>query len=130
MRYLGIDFGLKHLGFSHAEGPLAEPLTQKSYQSLPQLLNWLNQLIQDQKINKIIIGLPEGQLAIPVKTFGSQLHSLTQLPVDYQDETLSTQEAQAKLLQAHAPQKKRRQDHMAAATQILQTYLDDHFKAC
>jgi len=129
MKYLGIDFGLKHIGLSHAQGPLAAPLTQKSYQSLDQLLNFLNQLIQDQKINKIIIGLPEGRLAASVKTFGSQLHSLTQLPVDYQDETLSTQEAQAKLLQAQAPQKKRRQDHRAAATQILQSYLDDHSKA-
>jgi len=128
MRYLGIDFGLKHIGLSHAEGPLAEPLTQKSYHSLPQLLSWLNQLIKDQNINKIIIGLPEGQLVASVKAFSSQLHNLTQLPIDYQDETLSTQEAQAKLLQAHAPQKKRRQDHRAAATHILQTYLDDHFK--
>ena len=47
------------------------------------------------------------------------------LQVHYQDETLSTKEAQAKLLQAQKPQKKRRLDHQAAATIILQAYLDE-----
>lgn len=42
----------------------------------------------------------------------------------FQDETLSTHEAKAKLIQAGAPQKKRRLNHQAAAALILQTYLD------
>lgn len=129
MRYLGIDFGLRNIGLSFAEGPLAEPLTQKQYQSLDELLKFLQRLIQDQQINTIIIGLPEGQLASQIKEFGTQLQVATNLPIHYQDETLSTQTAKQKLIQAQAPQKKRRQDHLAAATQILQSYLDDQPKA-
>jgi putative Holliday junction resolvase len=129
MRYLGIDFGLRNIGLSFAEGPLAEPLTQKQYQSLDELLKFLQRLIQDQQINTIIIGFPEGQLASQIKEFGTQLQTATNLPIHYQDETLSTQIAKQKLIQAQAPQKKRRQDHLAAATQILQSYLDDQPKA-
>jgi putative transcription antitermination factor YqgF len=129
MRYLGIDFGLRNIGLSFAEGPLAEPLTQKQYQSLDELLKFLQRLVQEQQINTIIIGLPEGQLASQIKEFSQKLKSLTNLPIHYQDETLSTQTAKQKLIQAQAPQKKRRQDHLAAATQILQSYLDDQPKA-
>lgn len=129
MHYLGIDFGLRNIGFSFAEGPLAEPLTQKQYQSLDELLNFIQRLVQEQQINTIIIGLPEGQLASQIKEFGTQLQAATDLPIHYQDETLSTQTAKQKLIQAQAPQKKRRQDHLAAATQILQSYLDDQPKA-
>jgi len=129
MRYLGIDFGLRNIGLSFAEGPLAEPLTQKQYQFEHQLLKFLQRLVQEKQINTIIIGLPEGKLTPQVKDFGQKLKSLTNLPIHYQDEAFSTQEAKAKLLQAQAPQKKRQQDHVAAATQILQSYLDDRPKA-
>jgi len=129
MRYLGIDFGLRNIGLSFAESPLAEPLTQKQYQSEHQLLKFLQRLVQEKQINTIIIGLPEGKLIPQIKDFGQKLKNLTNLPIHYQDETFSTQEAKAKLLQAQAPQKKRQQDHVAAATQILQSYLDDRPKA-
>ena len=129
MKHLGIDFGLHNLGLAYASGPLAEPFGQHHYQDSSKALKFLHRLIQDQSINVIVIGLPEGQLASRVKNFSQQLHQLTQLPIYYQDETLSTQEAKQKLLQAQAPQKKRRQDHAAAATLILQAYLDDQAKA-
>lgn len=129
MIYLGIDFGLKHIGLSIAEGPLAAPLTEKSYSTDEKLFQFLLQIIKDQQVNFLVIGLPEGKLAQTIKIFGAKLKQLSNLPVHYQDETLSTFEAKAKLLEAHKPQKKRRLDHQAAATLILQSYLDDHSKA-
>lgn len=129
MKYLGIDYGLSNIGLSLAEGPLAEPLTQKRYQSQPKLLKFLHRLVKAKQIDTIVIGLPEGQLASQVENFGNQLQLLTKLPIVYQDETLSTHEAKQKLIQAQAPQKKRRQDHTAAAALILQSYLDDQAKA-
>jgi len=124
MKYLGIDFGLKHLGLALAEGPLAEPLGEKKYSRPEGLFNYLNSIIVEQQIDKVIIGLPEGKLAGLVKNFGKKLAELTGREVFFQDETLSTQEAKAKLMAAHAPQKKRRFDHSAAAALILQDYLD------
>jgi putative transcription antitermination factor YqgF len=124
MRYLGIDFGLKHLGLAMADGPLAEPFGEKKYFQPEKLFNYLNSLVIQQQIDKIVIGLPEGKLAEPVKNFGKKLAGLTGREVVFQDETLSTQEAKLKLMAAHAPQKKRRFDHSAAAALILQDYLD------
>ncbi len=124
MRYLGIDFGLKHLGLAMADGPLAEPFGEKAYQQEIQALQFIVQLCQEHQIEAIVLGLPEGRLADTVKNFADQLKQLTNLPIFFQDETLSTQEAKLKLMAAHAPQKKRRFDHSAAAALILQDYLD------
>jgi len=124
MKYLGIDFGLKHVGLAVAEGPLAEPLGEKKYSQQEKLFNYLNNLIIQQQIDKVVIGLSEGKLAGTVKNFGKKLAGLTGREVVFQDETLSTQEAKLKLIAAHAPQKKRRFDHSAAAALILQDYLD------
>ena len=124
MKYLGIDFGLKHVGLAIAEGPLAEPLGERKYTTLSELFNYLKRLIDEQEINKIVIGLPEGKLAETIKKFGTDLVKLTNLEVIYQDETLSSLEAKSKLLEAGAPQAKRRLDHQAAAAVILQSYLD------
>jgi len=129
MKYLGIDFGLKNLGLAYAESPLSEPLTQYHYVFQDQALKFISSIINQQHIDIIIIGLPEGKLANKVKNFANKLKVKTNLPVYYQDETLSTQEAKAKMIQAHLPQKKRRQDHSRAAAIILQSYLDDHQKA-
>ncbi len=125
MIYLGIDYGLKHVGLSLADSPLASPLTQTTYQSEKQLFDFVTQVIYEQQVKAIVVGLPDGKLSGKVKDFGTRLNKLTNLPVYYQDETLSTFEAKQKLLQAHKPQKKRRLDHQAAATLILQNYLDD-----
>lgn len=124
MKYLGIDFGLRHVGLALADGSLAEPLGEKNYSNLEELFNYLKRLGDEQEIDKIIIGLPEGKLAETVKKFGSDLTSLTNKEVIYQDETLSSQEAKNKLIEAGAPQVKRRLDHQAAAALILQEYLD------
>lgn len=124
MRFLCIDFGLRHLGLAMADGPLAEPFDEKSYQQEIQALQFIVQLCQEHKIEALVLGLPEGRLAETVRNFSDQLKQLTNLPIFFQDEALSTKEAKAKLMSAHAPQKKRRFNHRAAAALILQNYLD------
>ena len=124
MKYLGIDFGLRHVGLALADGPLSEPLGEKQYTNVEELFNYLKRLIDEQTIDKIVIGLPEGKLAETIKKFGTDLAGLTNKAVIYQDETLSSQEAKDKLREAGAPQAKRRLDHRAAAALILQEYLD------
>lgn len=124
MKYLGIDFGLVHLGLALADGSLAEPLTEKTYRTQSEALVFLTRICREQAIEALVFGLPEGSLAEKIKFFAQQLADLTHLPVYFQDETLSTVEAQAKLFAAGAPQAKRRRDHRAAAALILQDYLD------
>ncbi len=125
MKYLGIDFGLAHLGLAFADGPLlASTLTEKTYRTEAEALAFLARICEEQGVEALVFGLPEGQLALTIKSFAQKLTNLTHLPVHFQDETLSTVEAKAKLLAAGASQTKRRQDHRAAAALILQDYLD------
>jgi putative transcription antitermination factor YqgF len=122
MKYLGLDFGQKHLGLAIADGLLAEPYGEKANNA--GAIKYLKNLIVSESIDKIVIGLPEGKLSSEVKKFGGELYNLTGKEVVYHDETLSTQEARQKLIEAGKPQLKRRLDHRAAAALILQDFLD------
>jgi putative Holliday junction resolvase len=124
MKYLAVDFGLKHLGVAISEGELAEPLAEKKYSSETEGLSWLSRMAEEQAAEKIIFGLPEGNLAETVKNFAKKLGEVTGKEIIFQDETLSTVEAKQKLLEAGKPLEKRRLDHRASAALILQDYLD------
>lgn len=124
MKYLAIDFGLKHLGLATADGPLAEIFGEKTYDTEPQALQFIARVCEEQAIDQIIIGLSENKMAVITKAFAEKLKTLINLPIIFQDETLSSVEAKQKLLEANAPKFKRRQDHSAAAVLILQDYLD------
>ena len=43
MKYLGIDFGLVHLGLAFADGPLAETLTEKNLPHRNRGLSFFNE---------------------------------------------------------------------------------------
>ncbi|MEK7622558.1 MAG: Holliday junction resolvase RuvX [Patescibacteria group bacterium] len=124
MKYLGIDFGLVHLGLAFADGPLAETLTEKTYRTETEALAFLTRICEEQEIEALVFGLPEGKLALTIKSFVQKLTNMVHLPVYFQDETLSTLEAKQKMFSAGVPQAKRRHDHVAAAALILQDYLD------
>lgn len=128
MKILGIDFGQRKIGLAITEGFLAEPLgiieikncpTKRDLASPEQL--GISRICQEQDIEKIVIGLPEGRLAAKVEKFASQLGKLTDLPVEFQDETLTSQEAVAKMREIG---KKLKDEDAIAAALILQGYLD------
>ena len=59
------------------------------------------------------------------KTFGDELSKLVNVPIVYQDERLSTVEAQRILIESGMRREKRKDKiDSIAATIILQTYLD------
>ena len=118
MKLLGIDFGLKNIGLAFSEGFLAEPLgtVKNEYQ--------VQQICDKHQVEKIIIGLSEGKMADQTKLFGEKLRKLTALPIEYQDETLTSEEAKRLMVKIGKPKKKRQeQSHAIAAALILQNYL-------
>lgn len=118
MKYLGIDFGKKKIGLALAEAGLAEP-----YQIIENG-KWeleIKKICEEEKIEKIIIGISEGHSEMIAKDFGEKLKVITSLPVEYFDETLTTHDALVKMKEA----KSKRQDEDAiSAAIILQNYLD------
>jgi len=124
MSLLGIDFGLRKIGLALAKEGLAQPLgiIRNSPSSFPKIIR----ICQENKVEKIIVGLPQGRLVPEIKKFCLKLSEVCSLPIDFQDESLTTQTAIAKMVETGKKKKKRRriEDAVAAAC-ILQEYLEE-----
>jgi putative Holliday junction resolvase len=123
MRLLGVDFGLKKVGLALAEDGLPSPLGVIKNDA--RLLTRIKRSCLDNQIEKIVIGLSEGKMANNIKGFAHKVATLTGLPVEFQDESLTSQEAIVKMIEAGKKRKDRqeREDAFAAAI-ILQSYLE------
>ena len=119
---LGIDYGEARIGLALATTPLAEPLEVVENK---KAIARISQIVLEQQIGLIVIGLSESKTAQRTMAFASQLEKQLSCPIVFFDETLSTQEMMQKLISSGSKRKKRRQatDHFAAAT-ILQDYMD------
>ncbi len=124
MIYLSLDPGLSQVGvaISH-EGKLAQPLT-----TLPayQLVDHVKKLIDQHHPDEIIIGEPHSG---PIKDLSIILHDEIKRvfsgKVVFYPEDLSSQEATKKMVEGGmAKQKRQGGNHAAAASLILQDYLD------
>jgi putative Holliday junction resolvase len=134
MRYLAIDLGDKRTGLAvgddesglvSPERVLEIPVAQKD-----RILDALAAAAADYGAHTLVIGLPlnmddtEGPRAKGVRALGDALAERTGLPVHYQDERLTSAEADWSMAQSgmtHA-QKKRVRDALAAAA-ILRDFL-------
>ena len=89
-------------------------------------------LISEYEISRFVVGLPKnmnnsiGPRAEASMAYGKQLEELFQLPVEYQDERLTTVQAERMLVeQANTSRAKRKKViDKVAAVMILQNYLD------
>lgn len=123
MVILGIDFGLSRVGLAIADDSLAQPLGVVVNSS--KLIDQLLEICRQNKVEKIVIGLPEGRLVKKVKKFGQELQVITGLPVEFQDETLTSKEALDKMIEAGKKRKARQEKKDAfAAGLILQEFLE------
>ena len=122
IKYLSIDYGLSHIGLATSEHTLATPLSSLVNDST--LISRLASITHQEGITHIICGFPEGQLASKILTFAKELRLATGIPVILHPETLSTQEAIAKLRESGASRTKLKDDHAYAACLILEDYLD------
>lgn len=124
MKILGIDYGLSKIGLAISEGELVQPLVV--IQNSPKLISEISKIFQKYQIEKFVIGLPEGNLGEKVKEFAGQLLLSTGIMFEFKDETLTTQQALAKMIEAKKGKMVRRscKDAFAAAC-ILQEYLEE-----
>lgn len=125
MRILAIDYGQKKIGLALATSRLAEPYQVIRYKTKKELMTKLLEIIKEERIEKIVIGLSEGKMGEETKEFGEAIKQESQLPIEYQDETLSTQKAQELSRDAGIKRVRRKEMEDAfSATLILQAYLD------
>lgn len=133
MRYLGLDLGTKTLGVSISDrtGVIASFYDNIRYDDEDILLNRIKEIIDKEKIDIIVLGLPknmDGSLGFRVEetlSFKDKLEKITDKEIILQDERLTTKVATDVLIQADMSRKKRKQviDGVSAVI-ILQSYLD------
>lgn len=125
MQILGIDYGRRKIGIAFGDEKLVEGFTVVRYEDEKKAFERIIKIIKKEKINEIVIGVSEGQIGEESRRFGEKLGKKVNLPVHFQDETLTTQDAQALSIIAGIKRKKRRalEDAYSAAL-ILRNYLD------
>lgn len=129
MNILGIDYGRRKIGLSWASGSFAEPYKVVHYKDTNELYKLLRKITEELEIEKIILGVSEGEMAIEITNFAKVLKKELRIGVEFFDETLSSRDAQA--LSMHAGIKRKRRKEMEdayAATIMLQGYLDNNLQ--
>ncbi|HEM4282547.1 TPA: Holliday junction resolvase RuvX [Streptococcus suis] len=139
MRIMGLDVGSKTVGVA-----ISDPLgfTAQGLEIIPIDeekgefgLERLTELVEQYKVDKFVVGLPKnmnntgGPRVEASQAYGDLLTERYKLPVDYQDERLTTVAAERMLIeQADISRGKRKKviDKLAAQL-ILQNYLDRTF---
>jgi putative holliday junction resolvase len=91
MNSLGIDYGTKRIGLAISINGIISPLDVLSNDK--NIFEKIKKIIDDFKIEKIYVGLCEGEFAIRTKEFVSKLSSMLQLSVETIEESVSTIEA-------------------------------------
>ena len=127
--YLSIDFGTKRMGVAMSQGFLAEPLMiingdWSKPTNWPEAISQLVKIIKAEKINQIIIGLSENQMAELTQQFALTLQATVSLPIGYVDETLSSHQMHQNLTLAKKSKRNQPIDHLVAAA-LLQEWLDN-----
>jgi len=133
-KYLGIDLGSKSLGLSISESGIIANSYKTLYfeeDNYKEALNIIINLIDELKINVIIIGLPRhmnndlgirGEISV---NFANEIQSERNVEVVLWDERTSTQSAIKSLVTQSVSRKKQKEKKdQVAATIILQNYLD------
>ena len=132
-KYLGVDYGDKRTGLAECDvsGMLAGGIGTISEGGMRKTAIRVAKEAESRSCKRIIIGLPknmdgsEGPRADVVKAFAEILAELTQIPIDFYDERMTTMVAYRYLGETGTFGKKRRDavDTLSAEL-ILQSYLD------
>ncbi len=127
MKILGVDYGRKKIGLAIADSDsrLAEPLKVIRVENLEEGPGRVAEVVQVEEVEKVVLGISEGEMAEETKEFGKKLEEKLKIPVEFQDETLTTHDAQRLSLEVGMKRKKRKlMEDAYSATLILQDYLD------
>lgn len=126
MKLLGIDYGRKKIGLAISGGKLAEPYQVIRYADRLKMFAHIQRIVERLKIEKIIIGMSENEMGQEIKKFGEEIKSLnSQIPVEFFDETLSSQDAITMSIASGMGRKRRKEMEDAfAASVMLQNYID------
>ncbi|MDR0463374.1 MAG: Holliday junction resolvase RuvX [Pseudomonadales bacterium] len=120
-KILAIDYGTVRVGLAVSYGTLAEPL--QVIANNEKIFENLGKIIEGERVEEIVVGVSENEMAQQTLDFVEKLKQLISLPIHTSDETLSSFEVEQKLKVLKKSKRDGEIDHYAA-TIILQNYLD------
>jgi putative Holliday junction resolvase len=133
LRILALDYGNKRVGVavSDALGWTAQPLATLEMHGHQELLAEIKEYIDKYEVEEIVVGMPYnmdgtmGKRAEITQAFINFLKNKLELPIQIQDERLTTSQAKNILLEADVSRKGRKKviDKLAASL-ILKSYLN------
>ncbi|MDD2970641.1 MAG: Holliday junction resolvase RuvX [Lachnospiraceae bacterium] len=136
MRIMGLDFGSKTVGVAISDPLLitaqgVEIIRRKSEDKLRQTLARIEELIVENEVSEIVLGLPKnmndtvGERVEKTMEFKGMLERRTGLTVTMWDERLTTVAADKAMMEAGIRRENRKEYvDQIAATFILQGFLD------
>ncbi|MEM8861479.1 MAG: Holliday junction resolvase RuvX [Chloroflexota bacterium] len=133
--WLGIDLGEKRIGVALSDGLkiAAQPFTTINRTSRKADFAQFGKIARENGVGLLVLGLPmsldgsEGAMAKWARDYGTALGETLELPVVFQDESLTSEMAAGAMAEAGYNRKKMKGklDAVAAAL-ILQSYMDEH----
>jgi putative Holliday junction resolvase len=132
-RVLGLDLGQARIGVSISDPDrrLAVPFGTIHVGQPPGELKAIAAIVEEEDVTVVVMGLPlsmsgeRGPAAVMADGFADTLRQVLRVPVEFQDERLTTAEAQRSLKAAGADSRSARAAvDRTAATVILQAWLD------
>lgn len=131
MTILGVDYGRAKLGLAIGETGIADPWKVVRVNSMEDALGKVESACagasEDKQVVKVVVGISEGEMGKEQEEFAQALEKRIGVPVIRWDETLSTQDAQARALEAGISRGRRKKlEDAFAASVMLQSYLDSH----
>jgi putative Holliday junction resolvase len=132
MRYLAIDYGLKRTGLAICDDGESIPSPLKVLTEPKLLIDSIVKIAKEEEVGAIVIGLPlnmddasEGPMTKRVREFAGELERRIDLPIFFQDERLSSFDAEGKMAGLYTRKKKKGRLDAVAAASILQAFLDN-----
>jgi len=132
MTYLGLDLGTKTLGISKSNGVIASFYkTLRHNEDYDYLIKELEKIIEDEKVDKIILGYPknmnntESDMTRIVLEFKKKIETKLNIEVELEDERLTSVISNNLLIKGNVSRIKRKKvvDGVASVV-ILESYLD------
>ncbi len=128
---LALDVGDKRIGVALAsmQARIASPLT--TLQNSDHIFDDIQALIDEHDAMVIVVGLPRGldgqhtAQTMVVEEFKAKLEGFVSVPVHWQDEALTSRQAEEELRARGKPYRKEDIDALSA-TYILEDFMRDH----
>ena len=124
MIILAVDYGLRRIGLAISSGEIVQTLPVIRIKNPEEALLKLNALIDKQQVAKVIIGLPTPD-RIGVGKFANKLGQVSNIPIEFRDETLTSQLSFERLRELKRAKKRRRIIDSFSAALLLQEVLDE-----